>query len=56
MTIDIVSDVKMYEKDGFVFFNVTGAHVKYNIGGLSLRMNHLFDGIKSLGKICYRYS
>ncbi|KAL0881075.1 hypothetical protein ABMA27_002203 [Loxostege sticticalis] len=48
MTIDIVSDVKLYEKDDFVFFNVTAAHVKYNIGGLKLRMNNLFDGIDSL--------
>lgn len=51
MTIDIVSDVKLYEKDGFTFFNVTAAHVKYSIGGLKLRMNNLFDGIKSLGKL-----
>ncbi|KAM3963654.1 protein takeout [Aphomia sociella] len=48
MTIDIVSDVKLYEKDDFVFFNVTAAHVKYSIGGLTLRMNNLFDGINSL--------
>ncbi|KAI8422678.1 hypothetical protein MSG28_006449 [Choristoneura fumiferana] len=48
MTIDIVSDVKTYDRDGFVFFNVTAAHVKYNIGGMKLRMNNLFDGIKSL--------
>ncbi|CAG4973828.1 unnamed protein product [Parnassius apollo] len=48
MTIDILSDVKLYEKDEFVFFNVTGAHVKYTVGGLSLRMNNLFDGISSL--------
>ncbi|XP_026762157.2 circadian clock-controlled protein daywake-like [Galleria mellonella] len=48
MTIDIVSDVKLYEKDDFVFFNVTSAHVKYTIGGLTLRMNNLFDGINSL--------
>ncbi|KAG6450672.1 hypothetical protein O3G_MSEX006716 [Manduca sexta] len=49
MTIDIVSDVKLYDKDDFVFFNVTAAHVKYSIGGLKLRMNNLFDGIDSLG-------
>ncbi|XP_059055436.1 circadian clock-controlled protein daywake-like [Achroia grisella] len=48
MTIDIVSDVKLYEKDDFAFFNVTAAHVKYGIGGLTLRMNNLFDGINSL--------
>ncbi|XP_026732538.1 circadian clock-controlled protein-like isoform X2 [Trichoplusia ni] len=48
MTIDIVSDVKVYTKDDYVFFNVTGAHVKYAIGGLKLRMNNLFDGIESL--------
>lgn len=50
MTIDIVSDVKLYNKDEFIFFNVTAAHVKYSIGGLKLRMNNLFDGINSLGK------
>ena len=50
MTIDIKSDVKTYTKDDYVFFNVTAAHVKYNIGGLKLRMNNLFDGIESLGK------
>lgn len=50
MTIDIVSDVKLYEKDGLLFFNVTKVHVKYNIGGLKLHMSNLFDGISSLGK------
>lgn len=50
MTIDIVSDVKMYEKGGFPFFNVTQVHVKYNIGGLKLHMGNLFDGISSLGE------
>ncbi|XP_077283602.1 protein takeout-like [Arctopsyche grandis] len=48
LDIDILSDVTPYTKDKFVFFNVTDAHVKFNIGGLSLRMNNLFDGIKSL--------
>ncbi|XP_047513300.1 circadian clock-controlled protein daywake-like [Pieris napi] len=48
MTIDIVSDVKLYEKDGFTFFNVTQVHVKYNIGVLKLYMHNLFDGISSL--------
>ncbi|KAG7306069.1 hypothetical protein JYU34_008650 [Plutella xylostella] len=55
MTIDIVSDVKLYEKDGFTFFNVTSAHVKYSIGGLKLRMNNLFDGIKSLEETTNAY-
>lgn len=50
MTIDIVSDVKLYEKDGFSFFNVTQTHVKYNIGGLKLYMSNLFDGISALGE------
>ncbi|KOB78475.1 Takeout/JHBP like protein [Operophtera brumata] len=48
MTIDILSEVKLYSKDDITFFNVTSAHVKYNIGGLRLRMNNLFDGIESL--------
>lgn len=51
MTIDIVSDVKLYEKDGFTFFNVTQVHVKYNIGVLKLYMHNLFDGISSLGML-----
>lgn len=49
MTIDIISDVKLFKKDEFSFFNVTAAHVKFAIGGLKLRMNNLFDGIDSLG-------
>ncbi|XP_041988012.1 uncharacterized protein LOC121739585 isoform X2 [Aricia agestis] len=48
MSIDIISDVKLYEKDGFSFFNVTKVHVKYNIGGMKLHMSNLFDGISSL--------
>ncbi|XP_045494943.1 circadian clock-controlled protein daywake-like [Colias croceus] len=48
MTIDIVSDVKLYDKGGFTFFNVTQVHVKYNIGLLKLYMHNLFDGISSL--------
>ncbi|XP_023954809.2 uncharacterized protein LOC112058318 [Bicyclus anynana] len=48
MTIDIVSSVKLYEKSGLPFFNVTQCHVKYNIGGLKLHMSNLFDGISSL--------
>lgn len=55
MTIDIVSDVKLYDKDDFIFFNVTAAHVKYSIGGLKLRMNNLFDGIDSLGEFYFEY-
>lgn len=49
MTIILKSDVDLYQKDGFSFYNVTGAHVDFEIGGLKLYMGNLFDGLKALG-------
>lgn len=51
LDIAVNSDVDLYNKDSFKFYNVTGVHVKYSIGGLKLYMGNLFDGIKSLGEI-----
>lgn len=39
----------LIEKEGFHFFNVTGVHVKFTIGGLKLNMGNLFDGHRILG-------
>lgn len=49
--LDIIanSDVDLIEREGFHFFNVTGVHVKFTIGGLKLHMGNLFDGHKVLG-------
>ncbi|KAF5305562.1 hypothetical protein FQA39_LY01653 [Lamprigera yunnana] len=46
--IYVKSDVDLYKKDGFNFYNVTKAHVKFSIGGLKLFMGNLFDGVKAL--------
>lgn len=50
--LDIIadSDVDLIQKEGFNFFNVTGVHVKFSIGGLKLNMGNLFDGHRLLGK------
>lgn len=42
------TDADLYEKDGHHFYNVTGVHVDFKIGGLKLYMGNLFDGLKSL--------
>ncbi|KAL3276724.1 hypothetical protein HHI36_012094 [Cryptolaemus montrouzieri] len=42
------SDVKMEKRHGFHFYNITGIHVKFDIGGLKFHMGNLFDGIKAL--------
>ncbi|XP_048517648.1 uncharacterized protein LOC109534591 isoform X2 [Dendroctonus ponderosae] len=48
LDIDVKSDVKLENRDGFYFFKVTNVHVKFSIGGLKLHMGNLFDGIKAL--------
>ncbi|XP_028129004.1 uncharacterized protein LOC114325203 [Diabrotica virgifera virgifera] len=48
LEINVRSDVVMQKHDGFDFFHVTKAHVKFSIGGLKLHMGNLFDGIKAL--------
>lgn len=48
LDILVKSDVDLYKKDNFNFYNVTDVHVKFKIGGLKLYMGNLFDGIKAL--------
>lgn len=44
------TDVNLYQKDGFNFYNVTGVHAKFDFNDLKLYMGNLFNGAKSLGK------
>ncbi|KAF5298259.1 hypothetical protein FQR65_LT09770 [Abscondita terminalis] len=48
LNIYVKSDVNLIKKDNHHFYNVTGVHVKFTIGGLKLYMGNLFDGIKAL--------
>ncbi|XP_031333010.1 circadian clock-controlled protein-like [Photinus pyralis] len=48
LDIHVKSDVDLYKKDGLNFYNLTGVHIKYKLGGLKMYMGNLFDGIKSL--------
>ncbi|XP_059610660.1 protein takeout-like [Phlebotomus argentipes] len=48
MTIRMHTKTRLIEKDGFVFYNVTGTKVDYDISGLRLRFDNLFDGVKAL--------
>lgn len=49
LNIAVKNVVDLIEQDGFHFFKITGTKVKFSIGGLSLYMGNLFDGIKALG-------
>lgn len=42
---------KLYEKHNHVFYNVTETKIDYNLTGLKLKLDNLFDGLKSLGKV-----
>lgn len=48
ININAISDVILVKRNGFHFYNITGVHVKFTIGGLKLHMYNLFDGIKAL--------
>uniref|UniRef100_A0A1B0D0R6 Uncharacterized protein n=1 Tax=Phlebotomus papatasi TaxID=29031 RepID=A0A1B0D0R6_PHLPP len=50
MNIHMYTRTRLIERDGFVFYNVTGTRVEYDISGLRLRFDNLFDGVKALGK------
>lgn len=50
MNITLKTMTHLYEKDGHVFYNITGTQVDYTLSGLKLRLDNLFDGVKVLGK------
>lgn len=49
MSIILKTKTHLYEKDGHVFYNITGTQVDYTLDGLKLRLDNLFDGVKVLG-------
>lgn len=49
MNITLKTTTHLYEKDGHVFYNITGTQVDYTLSGLKLRLDNLFDGVKVLG-------
>lgn len=49
MDIILVTKTHLYEKDGHVFYNITGTNVDYTLTGLKVRLDNLFDGVKALG-------
>ncbi|XP_055676969.1 protein takeout-like [Lutzomyia longipalpis] len=48
MNIYMHTKTRLIERDGFTFYNVTGTRVEYDISGLRLRFDNLFDGVKAL--------
>lgn len=50
MDAEVTHEVRVIQKDGYNFFNLTNLHIKYDIEGLKLRLNNLFNGAKQLGK------
>lgn len=49
MDIILITKTHLYEKDGHVFYNITGTNVDYTLTGLKVRLDNLFDGVKALG-------
>ena len=43
-------DLAVVYRDGKRFFDLKNVHVDFKLGGLKMRMNNLFDGIRALGE------
>lgn len=56
MDIILKTKTHLYEKDGHVFYNITGTQIDYTLDGLKLRLDGLFDGVKELGMWMYLIS
>ncbi|XP_026477545.1 uncharacterized protein LOC113383497 [Ctenocephalides felis] len=48
LDIEMRNEVNIYKRDNYHFFNVTASKVRFNVGGLTLNLNNLFDGLKAL--------
>lgn len=55
MNMTLKTQTKLYEKDGHIFYNVTGIKVNYELSGLKLNLENLFDGIKALEESTNQY-
>lgn len=50
MRVVMNAKTRLYEKGGHTFYNVTETKIDYELTGLKLRLNNLFDGLKALGE------
>lgn len=50
MDILVNAKSRLYEKHGHIFYNITEVRVDFNMTGLRVRLDNLFNGIKSLGE------
>ncbi|CRL07708.1 CLUMA_CG020662, isoform A [Clunio marinus] len=48
MDIKFYTKTRLYAKNDHTFYNVTGCRVHFNMEGLKLRMDNLFEGVKVL--------
>lgn len=51
MDITLYTKTKLYAKFGHIFYNITETRVEFNITGLKLHLDNLFDGIQLLGEL-----
>lgn len=51
MDIIMYTKPKLYEKYGHIFYNITETRVDFNMSGLQLHLDNLFNGIKLLGEL-----
>lgn len=50
MTITMRTKTRLVEHDNLIFYNITGVKVDYDLTGLRLRFDNLFDGVPALGE------
>lgn len=50
MDAEVTHEVHISQRDGHNFFNLTNIYVKFDIEGLKMRLNNLFNGVKALGE------
>lgn len=50
MTITMRTRTRLVEHDNLIFYNITGVKVDYDLTGLRLRFDNLFDGVPALGE------
>lgn len=50
MDVEVSHDIHIVQKEGFNLFNITGVRVKFEMEGLKMRLNNLFNGVKQLGE------
>lgn len=45
---------RLVERDNLVFYNVTAVKVEYDLTGLRLRFDNLFEGVTALGEFLFQ--